>query len=78
MVTWPITLQGLDVPRPQPSKSPDRVDQSQAIVVQLLGNCDHGVTYKINETALNKREVESKLAEIFATRNDKAMPSTAC
>jgi biopolymer transport protein ExbD/biopolymer transport protein TolR len=72
MVIQPISLQGLDALVPQPSKSPDRADQPQAIVVQLLGDRDH-VTYKINQTILNKREIESKLAAIFATRNDKAM-----
>jgi len=73
MVIQPTTLQGLDALVPQPSKSPDRADQPQAIVVQLLGDRDHGVTYKINQTTLNKREIESKLAAIFATRNDKAI-----
>jgi biopolymer transport protein ExbD/biopolymer transport protein TolR len=73
MVIQPIATQGLDALVPQPPKSPARSEQPQAIVVQLLGDPDHGVTYKINETALNKREIESKLAEIFAARNDKAM-----
>jgi biopolymer transport protein ExbD/biopolymer transport protein TolR len=73
MVIQPIALQGLDALVPQPSKSPDRADQPQAIVVQLLGDRDRGVTYKINETTLNKRELEPKLAAIFATRNNKAM-----
>lgn len=73
MVIQPIALQGLDTLVPQPSRSPDRPDQSQAIVVQLLGDRDHGVTYKINETTLDKRELEPKLAAIFATRNNKAM-----
>ena len=73
MVIQPTAMQGLDALVPQPSKSHDRADQPQAIVVQLLSDRDYGVTYKINQTALNKREIESKLAEIFATRNDKAM-----
>ena len=61
------------MPSSQPSKSPDRANQPQAIVVQLLGDRDHGVTYKINQTTLDNRELEPKLAAIFATRNNKAM-----
>ncbi len=30
-------------------------------------------SYKINETAVNKGEIESKLAEIFAARQEKVM-----
>jgi biopolymer transport protein TolR len=73
MVIQPSTLQGLDALVPQPSRSPDRADQPQAIVVQILGDRDHGVTYKINQITLGKRELEPKLAAIFATRNNKAM-----
>ncbi|QNI37805.1 biopolymer transporter ExbD [Edaphobacter albus] len=73
MVIQPVAVRGLDALLPQPPKSPDHSDQSQAIVVQLLGDREHGVTYKINETLLGKREVEQKLTEIFATRRDKAM-----
>jgi len=42
-------------------------------VVQLFANREHGLTYKINEALLDKREVERKLAEIFAVRRDKAL-----
>ena len=73
MVIQPTAVRGLDTLLPQPPKSPDHIDQSQAIVVQVLGDRDHGVTYKINETSMNKLDIESKLSETFATRTDKAM-----
>jgi biopolymer transport protein TolR len=73
MVIQPTAVRGLDTLLPQPPKSPDNVDQPQAIVVQVLGDRDHGVTYKINETSMNKLDIEPKLSEIFATRTDKAM-----
>ena len=73
MVIQPTAVRGLDTLLPQPPKSPDHVDQPQAIVVQVLGNGDHGITYKINETLMNKLDIEPRLSEIFATRTDKAM-----
>lgn len=73
MVITPLAVHGFDTLIPQPPKSPDHADQPQAIVVQVLGDRDHGVTYKINETSLNKLDIEPKLSEIFATRTDKVM-----
>src|SRR5258708_38726120 len=69
MVIQPTALRGLDALIPQPPKSPHQAEQSpQPIVVQVLGDDEHGVTYKINETALSKVDIEPKLAEIFAAR----------
>jgi biopolymer transport protein TolR len=74
MVITPTTVRGLDTTLlPQPPKSPDHADQSEAIVVQVLGDKEHGATYKINETSMNKLDIEPKLSNIFATRTDKAM-----
>lgn len=73
MVIQPITVRGFDTLLPQSPKSLDHSDLSQTIVVQLFANRGHGVIYKINEAPLEKREVEQKLSEIFATRRDKAM-----
>ncbi|WP_263367548.1 ExbD/TolR family protein [Edaphobacter bradus] len=73
MVITPLAVHGLDTLIPQPPKSPDHPAQPQAIVVQVLGDRDHGVTYKINETSLNKLDIAPKLSEFFATRTDKVM-----
>jgi biopolymer transport protein TolR len=74
MIIQPNTIRGLDALVPQPSKAPGRTEPNPpVIVVQLLNDKEHGVTYKINETAFGKTEIEPKLAEIFATRNNKIM-----
>lgn len=73
MVIQPTVVHGLDAVIPQPPKSPDPADQPQAIVVQVLGNSERGVAYRINDVSLNKSDVEQRLVEIFATRTDKAM-----
>jgi biopolymer transport protein TolR len=73
MVIQPVAVRGLDALVPQPPKSPDQADQPQAIVVQVLGDREHGVTYKINETSFNKLEIQPRLSQIFATRTDKSI-----
>lgn len=73
MVIQPIAVRGLDTLVTQPAKSPDHTDQSQAIVVQVLGDREHGVTYKINQTSLNKLDIQPRLSHIFATRTDKSI-----
>ena len=74
MVIVPTAALGLDAVIPQPDKSTrETVSSTQPIVVQVLGDNEHGVSYKINETSFAKADVERKLAEIFAARNDKAM-----
>ncbi len=45
----------------------------QAIVVQIFADGSRGATYKINEESFAKRDIEPKLAEIFAARVDKMM-----
>jgi biopolymer transport protein ExbD/biopolymer transport protein TolR len=73
MVIQPIAVRGLDTLVPQPPKSPEQADQPQAIVVQVLGDCEHGVTYKINQAVLNKLDIRPRLSQIFATRTDKSI-----
>ena len=73
MVIQPIAIRGLDILVPQPPKSPEHFEQPQAIVVQVLGDREHGVTYKLNQTSLNKREIQPLLSKIFATRSDKSI-----
>jgi biopolymer transport protein ExbD/biopolymer transport protein TolR len=73
MVIQPIAVRGLDTLVPQPPKSPEQADPPQAIVVQVLGDREHGVTYKINQTSLNKLDIQPRLSQIFATRTDKSI-----
>jgi biopolymer transport protein ExbD/biopolymer transport protein TolR len=74
MVIQPMAVRGLDALLPQPPKSQAEVREiPEAIVVQVLGDKEHGVTYKINEAQLSKAEVEPRLAEIFRARSEKTM-----
>jgi biopolymer transport protein TolR len=74
MVIQPVAVRGLDALIPQPPKSPNQADPNpQTIVVQVLGDSEHGITYTINEASLSKANIEPKLAEIFAIRTDKVM-----
>lgn len=74
MVIVPVTPKGLDalVPQPPKNKQPEQ-ENSRTIVVQVQANGAGAPSYKINETAVNKGEIESKLAEIFAARQEKVM-----
>ncbi len=74
MVIVPVTPKGLDtlVPQPPKNKTPD-VTNDRTIVVEVLSNGAAAPAYKINDQAFNKTDIESKLAEIFATRQEKVM-----
>jgi biopolymer transport protein TolR len=74
MVIVPVTPRGLDTLIPQPPK--DKTQQQEndrTIVVQVLSNGAGEPSYKINEDAFAKSQIEPKLAEIFATRQEKVM-----
>jgi len=74
MVIVPVTPKGLDALVPQPPKNKTQVeDNSRTIVVQVQGNKGGQPSYKINEDAFNKVDLEKKLAEIFAARQEKVM-----
>jgi biopolymer transport protein TolR len=74
MVIVPTAVRGLDTLIPQPPKpSEETVSTPQPIVVQVLGDKEHGVAYKINENSLSKADVAPKLAAIFAIRTDKTI-----
>ena len=74
MVIVPVTPKGLDTLVPQPPKDPSHEQPNdRTIVVQVLSNGAGAPSYKINETAFNRQDLESKLAEIFATRQEKVM-----
>ena len=74
MVIVPVTPKGLDTLIPQPPKNKTK-DQpnDRTIVVQVLSNGAGEPSYKINETPFNKSQLESQLAAIFATRQEKVM-----
>ena len=74
MVIVPVTPKGLDtlVPQPPKNKTQDQPND-RTIVVQVLSNGAAAPAYKINDNSFNKADIEPKLAEIFATRQEKVM-----
>ncbi len=74
MVIVPVTPKGLDtlIPQPPKNKTQDQPND-RTIVVQVLSNGAAAPAYKINDQAFNKTDIEPKLAEIFATRQEKVM-----
>lgn len=74
MVIVPVTPKGLDtlIPQPPKNKSQDQPND-RTIVVQVLSNGAGAPSYKINEESFNKNDIEPKLAQIFATRQEKVM-----
>src|SRR3978361_1927966 len=74
MVIVPVTPKGLDtlVPQPPKNKTQDQPND-RTIVVQVLSNGAGAPAYKINDQSFNKTDIEPKLAEIFATRQEKVM-----
>ncbi len=74
MVIVPVTPRGLDtlVPQPPKNKNPPP-DNDRTIVVQVLSNGAGAPAYKINDNSFNKVDIEPKLAEIFAARQEKVM-----
>jgi len=75
MVIVPVTPKGLDalVPQPPKNKNQQQEDNSRTIVVQILSNKSAPPSYKINEDSFAKASLEPKLAEIFASRQEKVM-----
>jgi len=74
MVIVPVTPRGLDTLVPQPPKDKQQ-DQpnDRTIVVSIQSNGAGAPSYLINETTMNKSELEPKLTEIFAARQEKVM-----
>jgi biopolymer transport protein ExbD/biopolymer transport protein TolR len=74
MVIVPVTPKGLDTLVPQPPKNKtSEPENTRTIVVQVLSNGAAAPAYKINDSSFNKADIEPKLAEIFATRQEKVM-----
>jgi biopolymer transport protein TolR len=74
MVIVPVTPKGLETLIPQPPKNPQQ-DQpnDRTIVVSIQANGKGEPSYLINQDQFAKSQIESKLAEIFATRQEKVM-----
>ena len=74
MVIVPVTPHGLNTLIPQPPKNKDQSEPNdRTIVVQVLANGKGAPSYKINDDDFAKSALEPKLAEIFATRQEKVM-----
>jgi biopolymer transport protein TolR len=74
MVIVPVTPKGLETLIPQPPKNPQQ-DQpnDRTIVVSIQANGKGEPSYLINQDVFAKSQIEPKLAEIFATRQEKVM-----
>jgi biopolymer transport protein ExbD/biopolymer transport protein TolR len=74
MVIVPVTPKGLDTLVPQPPKNKTNdTPNDRTIVVQVQSNGAGAPAYRINEQVFNKADIEPKLAEIFAARQEKVM-----
>jgi biopolymer transport protein ExbD len=74
MVIVPVTPKGLEALVPQPPKDPQKSQPNdRTIVVQVMGKAGSPLTYKINETPVEKRDLEAKLTEIYANRAERVM-----
>jgi biopolymer transport protein TolR len=74
MVIVPVTPKGLETLIPQPPKNPNQQqDNERTIVVSIQANGKGEPSYLINQDVFAKTQLESKLAEIFATRQEKVM-----
>jgi biopolymer transport protein ExbD/biopolymer transport protein TolR len=74
MVIVPVTPRGLETLVPQPPKDHKEEPQNdRTIVVQIRSNGAGAPSYLINENPFAKNDLEPKLAEIFAARQEKVM-----
>jgi biopolymer transport protein ExbD/biopolymer transport protein TolR len=74
MVIVPVTPKGLETLIPQPPKNPQQEQTNdRTIVVSIQANGKGEPSYLINQDVFAKSQLESKLAEIFATRQEKVM-----
>jgi biopolymer transport protein ExbD len=75
MVIVPVTPKGLDALVPQPPKDPQKqqTPNDRTIVVQVINNPGHAPTYKINETEVNKVDLQPKLTDIYSNRAERIM-----
>ncbi len=74
MVIVPNNPKGLEalVPQPPKTKAPDVPNQRTIeVIVQPAGNGQ--LSYKINDEAIAKQDITSRLQQIFAIRQEKVM-----
>ncbi len=74
MVIVPNNPKGLEalVPQPPKTKAPDIPNQRTIeVIVQPAGNGQ--LSYKINDEAIAKQDITSRLQQIFAIRQEKIM-----
>jgi biopolymer transport protein ExbD/biopolymer transport protein TolR len=71
MVIVPVTSRGLQSNIPQPAKhaQPD----AGTVVIEVLAGAGGEPSYLINQTPFPKSQIESQLAGIFASRQQKVM-----
>ncbi len=77
MVIVPVTPKGLEALVPQPPKNPQKQNQpnDRTIVVQVIcpSTSCASPQYKINDTDVNRSELQAKLTEIYANRAERVM-----
>jgi biopolymer transport protein TolR len=69
MVITPLTPKGLDalVPQPDPNAKPDAEVLARTVVISI----DRGRNIKINQDAVDIRELGTRLDDIFKNRNER-------
>jgi biopolymer transport protein ExbD len=74
MVIVPVTPKGLDALVPQPPKNPTQQQPNdRTIVVQILHVGSGAPVYKINETPVEKRDLQARLTDIYSNRAERVM-----
>ncbi len=73
MVIVPVTPKGLDAMVPQPPKDKTAPPNDATIVVSIQGGSSGTPSFKINEDAVNKSQLRSRLDAIYASRATKIM-----
>jgi biopolymer transport protein TolR len=74
MVIVPVTPHGLDALVPQPPKNPQQTPPNdRTIVVSVNGGANGIPTYMINQDAVPKDQLRTRLDGIFSTRAEKVM-----
>jgi biopolymer transport protein TolR len=72
MVIVPVTPKGLNALIPQPPKT-HADPPTGTIVVSVVANGNGEPSYLINQDAISKSQIEPRLAQIFAARQEKVM-----
>jgi biopolymer transport protein ExbD/biopolymer transport protein TolR len=71
MVIVPLTPKGLssEAPRPEPQSTPS----SDAVVLQVAPDSRGGLSYRINQSPINKADIVPALSRIFSTRQNRVV-----